>query len=77
MASKKSSSVVTDRGQITIPREMRRRLGIEPGTTLRFQTEGRKLVATKEASDDPVSRVFGVAGKLKTDTIIAQLRGKK
>lgn len=76
MSSKKSTSVVTERGQITIPSELRRRLGIEPGTKLRFQTEGRKLVATKEAATDPVSRIFGVAGKLKTDSIIAQLRGK-
>ncbi len=77
MKRKKSYSVVTDRGQVTIPRQLRARLGIEPGTRLRFETEGGKLVAVKDTLEDPVSRVFGAAGQLKTDEVMARLRGNK
>jgi AbrB family looped-hinge helix DNA binding protein len=76
MGKKKSlTSRVTDRGQVTIPSEIRRRLGIGAGTKLRFHTDGGKLVAVKEALTDPVSRVYGVAGKGSTEKIMSQLRG--
>jgi len=75
--NKKSSFTVTDRGQVTIPGALRKKLGIEPGTRLRFGTEGNKLVAVKETSEDPVGAVFGAAGHLKTDAVIARLRGAK
>jgi AbrB family looped-hinge helix DNA binding protein len=75
MRNKKSSFTVTDRGQVTIPGSIRKKLGIGPGTRLRFDTEGNKLVAVKDTSEDPVSAVFGAAGRVKTDAVIARLRG--
>ncbi len=77
MKNKKPASRVTDRGQVTIPGEIRRRLGISPGTKLQFHTEGGKLVAVKETLSDPVSQVYGIAGKGSTEKIISQLRGDK
>jgi AbrB family looped-hinge helix DNA binding protein len=74
---KRQVSKVTDRGQITIPGELRRRLGIKPGTKLQFHTEGGKLVAVKETLTDPVSRVYGVSGKGSTEKIMSQLRADK
>ena len=70
----KKSFTVTDKGQVTIPGPIRKALGIEPGTRLRFEMEGNKLVVMKEAVEDPVRVVFGTAGKMKTDRIIARLR---
>jgi AbrB family looped-hinge helix DNA binding protein len=72
-----ATSVVTAEGQVTIPGEIRRRLGIAPGTNLRFHTEDDKLIAVKETMADPVSRVYGIAGKGKTDAIMARLRRSK
>jgi AbrB family looped-hinge helix DNA binding protein len=72
-----AASVVTDRGQVTIPGEIRRRLGIVPGTTLRFHAEGGRLIAIKETTSDPVSRVYGIAGNGNTDDIMTELRGAK
>ena len=78
MAKKNTpASVVTDRGQVTIPGEIRRRLGIAPGTTLRFHTDGGKLIAVKETIGDPISRVYGIAGKGNTDEVMSRLRGSK
>ena len=51
-------------------------LGIEPGTRLRFNADGGKLIAVKETLEDPVTRVFGAAGKVNTDKIMNRLRGK-
>lgn len=34
---------ITSKGQITIPREVRDRLGIEPGDALEFRFEGKRL----------------------------------
>ena len=70
----KKSFTVTEKGQVTIPGPIRKALGIEPGTRLRFEMEGNKLVVMKEAVEDPVRVVFGTAGKLKTERIIARLR---
>ena len=48
--------VVTRRGQTTIPAEVRRELGIEEGSTLLVEVEGRKVVFTK------VPSLFDLAG---------------
>ena len=72
------TSVVAERGQVTIPQALRRRLGIGPRTVLDFHEENGKLVAVKVADKDPVARVFGCL-KLdrKVDAIVAELRGGK
>ena len=77
MAKKAATSVVTDRGQVTIPGKIRRRLGIEPGTILRFRAEKGKLIAVKDTISDPVSRVYGIAGSGSTDEVMKRLRGGK
>ena len=77
MGSKKSYFTVTGKGQVTIPGAIRKKLGIEAGTRLRFETDGHKLIAVKETIEDPVSAVFGVAGHLKTDRVMARLRPHK
>jgi len=70
-------AVVADRGQVTIPKELRDRLGITPRTVLDFQEENGTLVAKKVTSEDPVAEVMGCL-KLDRPTtqIIAELRGE-
>ena len=68
-------AIVAERGQVTIPKALRDKLGIRPGTALEFTARGGSLVATK-AETDPVSKVFGCLGrKIDTDHFIRQLRG--
>ena len=68
-------AVVAERGQVTIPKPLRDKLGIRPGTQLEFAAKNGTLVARK-AETDPVSRVFGcLGGKLDTDRFIRALRG--
>jgi len=71
-------AVVADRGQVTIPKALRERLGIAPKTVLEFREENGRLVAEKAVSTDPVSQVLGCL-KLDraTDDILAEMRGAK
>ena len=41
-------TVVSEDGRVTIPKAIRRRLGIVPGTVLAFAEEEGRLVAVKE-----------------------------
>lgn len=69
-------AVVSEKGQVTIPKRLRDRLGIRPGQVLSFREDRGRLVATKAAVEDSVARVYGT---LKTDRssdeIVTDLRG--
>ena len=70
-------AIVAERGQVTIPKALRDRLGIAPKTVLDFREENGRLVAVKTAPTDPVALVTGCLKLEKsTDTILNELRGK-
>ena len=70
-------TIVSEKGQVTIPKRLRERLGIRPGQVLDFREERGRLVATKATPQDPVERLYGIL-KLgrPTDDVITALRGK-
>jgi AbrB family looped-hinge helix DNA binding protein len=69
---------IAERGQVTIPKVLRKRLGLGPGTVLEFAEENGRLVAIKDGSIDPVSNLYGCLGKkLDTDATIGRLRGAR
>lgn len=67
---------VAERGQVTIPKPLRERLGIQPGTVLDFEESEGRLIAVKAASTDPVSEVYGCLrlGR-STEEVMQELRG--
>ena len=69
-------TVVSEKGQVTIPKPLRDRLGIRAGQSLDFRAEQGQLVATKVTPQDAVESVYGVL-KLgrPTDEVIRSLRG--
>jgi len=69
-------TTVSEKGQVTIPKALRDRLGLEPGQVLDFQEDNGRLVATKQQSQDPVSSVYGILrlGR-RTDDVMRELRG--
>lgn len=69
-------SVVSEKGQVTIPKPLRDRLGIRSGEVLDFEEEGGRLVARKTSAAERVDAVYGIV-KLgrSTDEIIEELRG--
>jgi antitoxin PrlF len=69
-------SVVSEKGQVTIPKPLRDRLGIRAGEVLDFDEEGGRLVARKASTQDPVDAAYGLINLgQRTDTLIEQLRG--
>ena len=69
---------VAERGQVTIPKRLRDRLGVTPGTVLEFSEEHGRLSAVKSRTADPVGAVSGCLGKkINTDAVMAQLRGRR
>ncbi|MBM4356198.1 MAG: AbrB/MazE/SpoVT family DNA-binding domain-containing protein [Deltaproteobacteria bacterium] len=74
---------VTSKGQVTIPIEIRERLGIVPETEVEFVVEG-DVVVLRRAKGKPgrgrslVQRLRGKAtSRMSTDKIMALTRGKK
>ncbi len=70
-------TTVSEKGQVTIPKTIRERLGIRPGQVLDFSAEGGRLVATKAVPEDPIEAVYGILrlGR-STDEVVRSLRGK-
>lgn len=57
-----ASSKLTAQGQISIPAQIRRKLGVGPGSVLEWQEEGDRIVvrrAGKYSSADVHDAVFG------------------
>ena len=76
-SDKKGMSTVSEKGQVTIPKLLRDRLGIRPGQVLEFRAERGRLVATKATATDPVDAVYGILPlDRSTDEIVEELRGR-
>ena len=73
-------AVVAERGQVTIPKQLRDKLGIKPGAVLKFEMKESKMIISKEHADNPVAQVLGILkGKTRyssTDEYINEIRGK-
>jgi antitoxin PrlF len=68
---------VTQKGQVTIPLEVRRALGIHPGTDVQFRIEeqGVRLVVNPERAAQEIAGMRGAgSGELSTDEILALTR---
>jgi AbrB family looped-hinge helix DNA binding protein len=69
---------VTQKGQVTIPLEVRQALGIHPGSDVQFriEEEGVRLVVDPERAAKEIAGMRGAgSGELSTDEILALTRG--
>ncbi|HIJ74443.1 MAG TPA: AbrB/MazE/SpoVT family DNA-binding domain-containing protein [Candidatus Hydrogenedentes bacterium] len=70
-------AVVAERGQVTIPKALRERLGITPKMVLDFREENGRLVVEKVAQADPVGQAVGcLQFDRPTDEVLGDLRGE-
>lgn len=71
------NAVVAERGQVTIPKLLRDRLGITPHTVVDFEEDSGRLILTKVVHQDPVVEVIGCLRLGKpTDAVMKELRGE-
>jgi AbrB family looped-hinge helix DNA binding protein len=64
-----AQSKITAQGQISVPAEIRRRLGIGPGSVLEWYEEGEKIVVrrvTQYTSEDVHKALFAKPPKRRT-----------
>lgn len=67
---------VTEKGQVTIPKEIREELGIRPGDQVTFEQTEAGYVVRKEVEDSRFERWRGVAGNdVTVSERMAELRG--
>jgi antitoxin PrlF len=56
-------STVSSKGQLTLPQEIRKRLGIEPGDRVEFvPEEGRTVIRPARGEANPFEKFIGIAG---------------
>lgn len=71
---------VTSKGQVTIPLEVRRKLGIEPGSEVEFELDerGARLVRTRSNRGKAIARGMRGSGsvQMSTEEIMALTRGE-
>lgn len=61
------SSSVTTKGQVTIPVELREKLGIKPGDRVGFVAEGDRVILQRQ--ETAIETLFGVVKSAKGATL--------
>lgn len=72
-------SRISSKGQITVPREIRRKLGLVPGTVVEFKmADGAALLHKGVAGQHPVDLLYGVLRlRRPVDEIMDEMRGAR
>lgn len=52
-------SIVSEKGQITIPKAVRAKLGLRPGTVLELEADRGRLVGRKAGGRDVIDELYG------------------
>ena len=71
-------ATVAERGQITLPKQVRDALGLTKGTKLKVEIEGNRVILRKDVKD-ALSRVrgrFKLPPGTSTDDVMRELRGR-
>ena len=70
---------VTSKGQVTIPKDVRERLGLRPGDEIEFVQDRRGFRVQKRVATSPFKRYRGylkhLAGR-DPDELVEQMRGR-
>ena len=72
-------STISAKGQITVPAEVRDKLGLAPGTAVQFELcEGGVLLRKGSPGPHPVDRIFGRLTLPKpVDALLDEMRGPR
>ena len=74
----KTLAVVSEKGQVTIPQDVRKRLGISPGQVLDFEARDGLLVARKVQVRDGIDEAYGSLDVgMSSDEFMEWVRGPR
>lgn len=71
-------ATVAERGQITLPKQVRDALGLSKGSKLKVEIDGNRIVLRKDV-DDALARLRGrikLPPGVTTDDVMRELRGR-
>ena len=72
------SAKVTSKGQITLPKKVRERLGVNPGDDVGFEEKDNLLVISKVVTKSPFDKWVGALKHLRgqrSDDLLRETRG--
>ncbi|MCA1570335.1 MAG: AbrB/MazE/SpoVT family DNA-binding domain-containing protein [Chloroflexi bacterium] len=70
-------AVVSEKGQVTIPKVVRAKLGIRPGTVIEFEADRGRLVGRKADTRDAFDELYGSLTMAEpVDEYIERIRGR-
>lgn len=70
---------VTRKGQVTVPQDIRQRLGIQAGSDVEFQVEGSQVLLVRCRDTRGAALVASMRGRkltMSTDDVMALTRGE-
>ena len=72
-------SVISSKGQITVPAEVREKLGLLPGTEVTFEiTKAGALIRKGKRGAHPVDRIAGILESSRSvDELVDRMRGPR
>jgi antitoxin PrlF len=77
-AGKAGKAKMTSKGQLTVPKAVRKRLGVGPGDELEFIEDGGSFRVRKVVGESPIRKYVGFLKHLKgqdPDEIVREMRG--
>jgi antitoxin PrlF len=70
-------SIVSEKGQVTIPKAVRTKLGLRPGTVIEFEADRGRLIGRKALAADPFVELYGsMKMDEPVDDYIESVRGR-
>jgi len=65
---------LTQKGQVTVPKQIRTALGLKPGDEVDFDIEDTKVTIHKKFKRLPFEKWKGYLGRFKTDKLMEEIR---
>ncbi len=67
---------VTSKGQVTIPKKLREKMGLKPGDYLEIKEDATGYIINKKIDKKKIEKYVGILNKEKSsDEIVKELRG--
>ncbi len=68
-------TTLTQKSQVTIPKDIRETMGLKPGDEVEFDIEDGQVLLHKKLKKDIIEKYIGYLGKGSTEEAMRELRG--